>query len=123
MSRPSLPRTYDNVFVLSTGRVGSVTFGKACEHFTNYTSGHETRCRETDDARLAYPKGHIEVDNRLAWYLGRVEKTFGDNAFYVHLVRDPEKIAASYDRRWTNRGSVLSAFTFGIRKQPRPDSD
>lgn len=89
-----------NVFVLSTGRCGSTTFAKACSHLTNYTSAHESRLRICGSTRLDYPPDHIESDNRLSWMLGRLERRYGSEAFYVHLVRDPEKVAQSFLRRW-----------------------
>ena len=49
---------FKNIFVLCTGRCGSVTFSKACKHITNYTSGHETRIKKLDD-RLDFPSFHI----------------------------------------------------------------
>jgi hypothetical protein len=101
---------FSNVFVLCTGRCGSQTFVRACEHFVNYTAGHETRSREIGAARLDYPKGHIEADNRLAWFLGRLEQRYGDEAFYVHLKRAPEKVAESYDQRWDQRFSLISGY-------------
>jgi len=89
-----------NVFVLTTGRSGSLTFAEACRHITNYTTGHETRVGLVGEARLAYPDGHIEIDNRLAWFLGRLEMSYGDGAYYVHLRRDDEATAASHVKRW-----------------------
>ena len=77
-----------NVFVLCTGRCGSTTFSKAASHMTNITAGHETRCSLIGNLRLAYPPSHIEVDNRLSWFLGRLDCTYGKNACYVHLQRD-----------------------------------
>lgn len=88
-----------NVFVLTAGRSGSTTFIAACRHITNYSAGHETRTRCIGPARLAYPERHIEADNRLAWYLGRLDATYGERARYVHLIRDPEACAASFARR------------------------
>ena len=77
-----------NVFILNTGRCGSSTFIKACHHITNYTSGHETMSSQVLDARLGYSENHIEADNRLSWFLGRLDQKFGSEAFYVHLSRD-----------------------------------
>ncbi|MFM8634352.1 MAG: hypothetical protein ACKOEX_06015, partial [Planctomycetia bacterium] len=74
-------RRFRHVFVLCTGRCGSVTFAKACGHFRNYSTGHETN-RAPGPARLAYPDGHIEIDNRLAWFLGGLEERYGDDALY-----------------------------------------
>lgn len=88
-----------NVFVLCTGRCGSTTFAHACRHITNYTSGHETRSGFVGTERLAYPDRHIEVDNRLAWFLGRLTQRF-PYALYVHLTRDKFQTASSFLRRY-----------------------
>ena len=88
-----------NVFILNSGRCGSSTFIRACRHITNYTSGHESRLTMTGDERLAYPPNHIEADNRLSWLLGRLERRFGKDAFYVHLIRDRQATVESFSRR------------------------
>ena len=103
-----------HVFILCTGRTGSSTFIKACKHITNYSSGHETRVKRTGEARFAYPDNHIEADNRLSWFLGGLENTFGDSAFYVHLTRDKEATVESFNRRWKNKGSIVKAFSESI---------
>jgi glycosyltransferase involved in cell wall biosynthesis len=103
-----------NVFVLCTGRNGSLGFARACGHFTNYTAGHETRKRELGEERLNFPASHIEVDNRLAWFLGRLEEKYGDDAVYVHLRRDPDAVAQSYNKRWDYWGGIVSAYAGGI---------
>lgn len=68
-------------------------------HATNVSVGHETRV-DLYDGRVVYPQDHIEIDNRLAWFLGLLEETYGDEARYVHLERDPDKVASSMLRRW-----------------------
>lgn len=88
-----------NVFVLTAGRSGSMTFIAACRHITNYSCGHESRVHLIGPQRLAYPERHIEADNRLVWYLGRLHAAYGDQARYVHLTRNPEACAASFARR------------------------
>ena len=110
-----------NVFVLTTGRSGSLTFAEACGHITNYTSGHETRVGLVGPARLAYPDRHIEIDNRLAWFTGRLEAAFGNDAFYVHLRRDDEATASSHVKRW-NKPAVRS-YRNGILWDVDPDID
>jgi hypothetical protein len=85
---------------LNTGRCGSTTFVKACEHITNFTTAHESRMHLIGNQRLAYPDNHIEADNRLAWFLGRLEAAYGDRAIYVHLRRDPLKTARSFEKRY-----------------------
>jgi len=87
-----------NVFVLSTGRCGSTTFARACGHIENYTAAHESRI-SCVEKRVDYPDDHIEVDNHLAWFLGRLDERYGDDAFYVHLRRDLEETARSRMQR------------------------
>lgn len=91
--------TYNNIFVLGTGRCGTMTFIKACSHITNYTSAHESRTGILGAHRLDYPTNHIEADNRLSWFLGRLDRKYGSEAFYVHLIRHREATAASYAKR------------------------
>jgi hypothetical protein len=110
-----------NVFVLTVGRSGSLTFVRACEHITNYSAGHETRTGLLGADRLAYPDRHIEADNRLAWLLGRLDETFGDRALYVHLRRDPDAVAASFQRRWNK--PAMRAYRKGILLDLDPDTD
>jgi hypothetical protein len=93
-----------NIFVLSTGRCGSTAFSKACEHITNYTTGHESRYRYLGPARFAFPDDHIETDFRLAYHLGQLHSYFPD-AFYVHLKRDRVAVARSYIRKYFKRPS------------------
>jgi hypothetical protein len=89
-----------NVFVLCTGRCGSTTFGRACAHITNYSSAHESRTPLLGADRFRYPPRHIEVDNRLSWLLGRLDRAYGDDAFYVHLRRDDADTATSFVARY-----------------------
>jgi len=110
-----------NVFVLTTGRSGSLTFAEACRHITNYTSGHETRVGLVGADRLAYPADHIEVDNRLAWFPGRLAATYGDEAFYVHLRRDEAATAASFAKRWNK--PAMRAWRKGILWDVDPGAD
>jgi len=101
-----------NVFILSTGRAGSMSFERACRHITNYSAGHETRSGLLGQRRFDYPQNHIESDNRLAWLLGRLEREYGDDAVYVHLIRDPTNTANSFASR-ANRG-IMRAYRDGI---------
>jgi len=89
-----------NVFVLNAGRSGSTAFTRACEHITNYTAGHESRRSIVGPGRLAYPDDHIEADNRLIWFAGRLQEAYGDRAMYVHLRRDIDETVASYVARY-----------------------
>ena len=106
-----------NVFVLCTGRCGSVTFANACKHITNYSCGHETRVREMGDARTNFPRNHIEVDNRLIFFDGALERKYGDDAVYVHLRRDPTEVADSYNKRWNMADGLITGWATSIARQ------
>lgn len=106
-----------NVFVLSTGRTGSLSLEKACRHIQNYSVAHESRCSVTGPERVTFPDRHIEIDNRLSWYLGRLENAYGDKAFYVHMVRNPQATAESYRKRWNRETGIVRAFAYGIQKR------
>jgi hypothetical protein len=88
-----------NVFILNAGRCGSTSFIKACEHINNFSCAHESRASLTGRLRLDYPDHHIEADNRLSWLLGRLDKRYGDNAYYVHLTRDRKASVTSFVKR------------------------
>ena len=110
-----------NVFVLCTGRCGSMTFKRACAHMTNYAVAHEShRHRHNPELgpaqRIAnYPENHIEIDNRLSWMLGLLDKEYGDHAFYVHLIRNREETARSFLNRWHSRdGNIIFSYSWGI---------
>jgi len=102
------------VFVLCTGRTGSLSFARACAHITNYTIGHESKARTLGKDRFQYADQHIEADNRLSWFLGSLDRSFGNEAFYVHLIRDKEEVVKSYNRRWVRNGSLIRAYCEGI---------
>ncbi|GAA4889758.1 hypothetical protein [Streptomonospora salina] len=104
------------VFVLCTGRCGSVTLATACGELTDFTVGHESRSRLVGDERLAFPDQHVEVDNRLSWFLGELDERYGDDPLYVHLRRDPELVAHSYARRWDSGdpAGIIRAFAGGV---------
>jgi hypothetical protein len=89
------------VFVLCTGRCGSVTLAEALKPAANYTVGHETRWGQVLPHRIDFPDDHIEIDNRFAWLLGSLGERYPD-ALYVHLTRDRTKVAKSFNRRWSN---------------------
>lgn len=76
-------------------------------HSTNFTAGHETRTHMIGQARFDYPSWHIEADNRLAWLLGRLDRRFGQKAFYIHLLRNPDAVAASFVQR-ADKGIMLA---------------
>lgn len=104
------------VFILSTGRSGTLAFARACKAINNYTSGHETRARRLGADRFDYPDQHIEADNRLVWFAGALDRDFGKDAFYVHLIRDRKKTVESYNRRWVRYGSLVRAYCEGIHQ-------
>ena len=108
-----------NVFVLNTGRCGSVTFIEACRHISNYSAGHESCVTFTGSQRLSYPDNHIEADNRLSWVLGRLDKLYGDEAFYVHLSRRTQDTADSFVRR-ADFG-IMKAYREGILMGGQPE--
>ncbi len=101
-----------NVFILNAGRSGSQTFARACSHVTNYTSAHESRSGQLGESRFAYPEDHIESDNRLAWLLGRLDRKYGDRAFYVHLTRETGPVAASWAKR--AHTGMMNAYRYAI---------
>lgn len=101
-----------NIFILNTGRCGSTTFIKACQHITNYTAAHESLLTETGINRLNYADNHIEADNRLSWFLGRLDQVYGDKAYYVHLSRNIEDTADSFSRRIDF--GILKAYEKGV---------
>jgi hypothetical protein len=103
-----------NVFVLCTGRCGSTTFAKASSHATNYTVGHETGRQRRYN--LDYPADHIEVDNRLAWFSGRLDEQY-PTARYVHLLRDPEAVADSFVAHGATQPTNLLAGYISAIKQ------
>jgi hypothetical protein len=101
-----------NIFILNAGRCGSTSFIKACQHITNYSAGHETRINLTGVQRLDYPNHHIEADNRLCWLLGRLDRRFGGEAYYVHLIRNRQASISSFVKR-TDFG-IIKAYREGI---------
>jgi hypothetical protein len=97
-----------NIFVLNTGRCGSTTFIEACKQITNYSCAHESRSAKLGQERLNYPDNHIEADNRLSWLLGRLDKKYGDSAFYVHLKRKDSDTARSFTKRYPS--GIIKAY-------------
>ncbi|HHH40238.1 MAG TPA: hypothetical protein ENK50_11785 [Sedimenticola sp.] len=101
-----------NVFVLNAGRCGSTTWIQACRHIRNYSAAHESRIHLLGERRLAYPANHIEADNRLSWFLGRLDRQYGDDAFYLHLTRDRDASASSFSAR--SGFGIMKAYREGI---------
>jgi len=114
------PDTVRNVFVLGTGRCGTVTFSRAASHLAGYTSGHESLSGRLADGRFHYPDRHVEADNRLSWFLGELGRRFDDDrTLYVHLTRRRDDVVSSFANRWESpfRASIIRAFGHGIVKR------
>jgi hypothetical protein len=101
-----------NIFILNAGRCGSTTFIQACQHISNFSAAHESRCTLTGEQRLGYPDNHIEADNRLCWMLGRLDREYGNDAYYVHLVRDHRESVNSFVKR--KDFGIMQAYREGI---------
>jgi len=84
----------------------------------NYTVAHESQKLLRDSAishpyrLLRFPDDHIEVDNRLSYFLGTLHKEYGDGAYYVHLLRNQHEVARSLAGR--DAWSILFAFASGV---------
>ena len=61
------------------------------------------------------------MDNRLSWFLGRLDRAFGDDAFYVHLKRDDLETARSFLRRYDS--GIVKAYRTGILMGTPRDED
>lgn len=112
-----------NVFILCAGRTGSSTFIKACKHIQNYSAAHESLSNQLGVRRLGFPENHIEADNRLIWFLGKLDKLYGDNAYYVHLQREETKVAASFSKRYFHNSSIIRAYINSILVGYSPQND
>lgn len=95
-----------------------MTFARACDHITNFTAAHESRARILGDAHFTYPENHIEIDNRLSWFLGRLDSLYGKEARYVHLLRDQKDVAASYAKRYGS--GIMRGYAKGIMMGAHP---
>lgn len=101
------------VFVLCTGRCGSLTFKKACSHISNYTSLHESKAKEVSLLRATYPDNHIEIDNRLNFFFGLIDEKYKDDVFFVHLKRNEKDVVKSFMKRFTKVG-IMSGFYHSV---------
>lgn len=110
----------DNVFVLCAGRCGSRTLAVACREIRNWSVGHESRASYLH-GRLDYPPQHIEVDNRLSFFLGQLHEHYRDGPLYVHLTRNTEDTAKSFLRQGVNYNKghgIIPAFIKSINRVP-----
>lgn len=109
------------VFVLCTGRCGSLTFAKACGHLTNFTAGHETGLTSVGSDFLRYPDQHIEVDNRLVWMLGLLEQGYGDDSTrYLWLRRRTPEVVDSQAARIRKHRSMVYGFGQNVLRLTKP---
>jgi hypothetical protein len=92
-----------------------MTFSRGCEHLSNFTTSHERNRGLLPPGHLEYPDDHIEVDNRLSWFLGPLAQRYPD-ARYVHLHRNPEEVVASYLKRWPPNPRRIDARRHPVRK-------
>lgn len=106
------------VFILCTGRNGSTAIIRACQHISNYSAAHESLSRKFGSDRFDYPDDHIEADNRLSWHLGQLHSTFGDQAVYIHLHRNKDKVAKSLLKRFYLPTSIMDAYCEGVHMLP-----
>ena len=88
---------------------------------TNFGAGHETRSHKIGCDRLAYPHNHIEVDNRLMYFLGRLEARY-EASLYVHLKRDIEATARSFQKRLGQNRCIISAYDKTIIQNNKNES-
>lgn len=102
------------IFVTGTGRCGSVTFSKACQHITNYTSSHETDWRKGPASLLNYPDNHIEVSAHLVYFIPNLRKRYPD-AKWVHLIRERDRTIASLSKRCGTEMSWFSYQWWGLK--------
>lgn len=103
-----------NIFILTSGRTGSAGFIKACKYINNYSASHESLFKSEVEYRFNYPMNHIESDNRLSWFLGRLDMDFGNKALYVHLKRNEALVAQSFNNRWFGKNSIIRGFAWNI---------
>ena len=104
------------VIVLCSGRTGSFTLYRACQHITNFTVGHESQVNLLGAKRFHFPNQHIEIDNRLVWQLGSLEQYVGDKAFYVHLTREITAVKQSFINRLYQPKSIFYGYCEAIKK-------
>lgn len=99
------------IFVIGTARCGATTFLRACRHLTNFTTGRSPGIPLGEGKAFLYPDHHIEVDPRLAWFLGSLADRYPD-AVFVHLRRRRNEVVDSLVRHWSRlwQDPCLTAF-------------
>jgi len=104
------------VVVLCSGRTGSTTLYRACQHINNFSVGHESQVHLLSAKRFQFPDQHIEIDNRLVWQLGSLEQHIGDQAFYVYLTRERSAVKQSFINRLYQPKSIFYSYCESIKK-------
>jgi len=95
------------VFVVGTGRCGSVTFARACEHMTNFTTGHEEVFCKPD--KLVWPDQHVAVGPM--WPLVPLLRRAWPDLVLVHLIRtDVAEFIESYMTLEGSRGPTIDVW-------------
>jgi len=81
----------------------------------NFTCNHESNYGHLGLERFSYEDQHIEVDNRMIWFLELLEERYDfEDCCFVHLHREREKVVQSFGRRWLLPNSIIRAFTIDI---------
>lgn len=111
------------IIVLTSGRTGSMALFRACQHVQNFTTGHDSKSGQLAAERAVVPDNHIEIDTRLAWFLGRLAALDNGDVHYVHLTRDPDGIAQSYNKRWANRKGIMRGYCEGLLEREKTLDD
>jgi len=100
------------VFVLGTGRCGTVTFSKACNKIRNFSCSHESKTTSQRQVFgcLEYPDNHIEIDPRLSYHYPLIIKKYPE-AIIFHLKRGRDKCIRSLSKRSSLK--YYSTFHYG----------
>jgi len=101
------------VFVVGTGRCGSVTLSKACKNIKNYSSSHESKTSPNNQGvfgDLEYPENHIEIDPRMSYHIFSLREKYKDGIFF-HLLREESGCVRSLSKRKSLRN--YSTFHYG----------
>jgi len=111
------------VVVLTTGRSGSVSLYHACRLAKNFAAGHESKAGALGADRCEIADNFIEVDNRLAWFLGRLAEHDKGDVHYGFLRRNPEQVAGSYNKRWEVRKGMMRGYCEGFLQRDKSTGD
>lgn len=94
------------IFVRGTGRAGSSSFTRASQHAENYKAAHESRSHLHSKERLDYPDEHIDVDNRLTWFLGLLHERWRPKRFLCAPPARRRGDRSTFVRRWDLGGGL-----------------